>query len=863
MADEYKKVLLNAEKDEIKHLKAIYAQAEKDILNNIRIYDKQINVLLKDIDSLSDAEKSLLQSKIYQRDYQKMLKSQIEQHTKDLNSKVYTNVTDYMKDCYQNAYIGTMHKIAKAGIPITAPFDEKAITRAMSLNSKLSKSLYESLGENVEYLKKRVANNIARGIATGSNYTAIARNIANNCNVGFNNAMRIARTEGHRVQILSQLDAGYKAQELGCESYKQWDSTLDDRVRPTHMELDGQIVAIDGMFTCSAGEVEAPSMFGLPEEDINCRCVLNFRPRWALDEDELQILKDRAEYYGLDKTDSFEEFKNSFLKMQNTVAVATGTATGINAVKGKKVSKIQKPDAGDKFKLTKLHEEAGEWYVSGEGMWINQYYRNPAMIGELSDNEKMLAKALDELTNSTTVQQKKLYRSVDASVIFGDMTAIEYENLRNALIYDSKEKFEKLALQKAEKSIGKEITEKGYMSTTKEKSIAGEFGGFTGSDKPVVLEINVPKGIKGYDMKQWETLDDPQKEVLLARNQKYRIKKITSDSTEFEKFIKIEVDLIPDKEIKKTSHKPKALSKSKRLKTPVSTANKTTVINGKTVQAGKTVKKATKPPKFEKTTTKFKSTMDADDYASFKKIVESDPAIAKLYRKADELDNIERKSSGGQYIGKTNRLEYSYRAYADINKYSTIAHEYGHYTDVVFSNKKLHYSEAGSIIDKIAGGKYFMLDRYSIATRENIKMSWSDEFLKAMRKDGDALEKILTQDLINELAKSNATAGLQDFIDGYTGQRILWGHGDRYYNRMWLKIMDKTDRATLTQIYKDLGLNVKTQRDAKKIARHYDTASELWANMQSAMTVKGEELKVMKKYMPETYKLMKKIFKGL
>lgn len=33
-----------------------------------------------------------------------------------------------------------------------------------------------------------------------------------------------------------------------------------------------------------------------------------------MDEEELQILKDRAEYFGLDKSDSFEEFKKKYLK---------------------------------------------------------------------------------------------------------------------------------------------------------------------------------------------------------------------------------------------------------------------------------------------------------------------------------------------------------------------------------------------------------------------------------------------------------------------------------------------------------------------------------------------------------------------
>ena len=53
----------------------------------------------------------------------------------------------------------------------------------------------------------------------------------------------------------------------------------------------------------------APGMFGDPAEDCNCRCALLQRARWALDETELDTLKERSEYFGLDKSKDFEDFK--------------------------------------------------------------------------------------------------------------------------------------------------------------------------------------------------------------------------------------------------------------------------------------------------------------------------------------------------------------------------------------------------------------------------------------------------------------------------------------------------------------------------------------------------------------------------
>ena len=86
---------------------------------------------------------------------------------------------------------------------------------------------------------------------------------------------------------------------------KQWDSTLDGNTRPTHRELDGQIRETDEPFEVDGKKADRPGEFGRPEEDINCRCVALTRARWGLDETELETMKDRAKFFGLDKTKKF------------------------------------------------------------------------------------------------------------------------------------------------------------------------------------------------------------------------------------------------------------------------------------------------------------------------------------------------------------------------------------------------------------------------------------------------------------------------------------------------------------------------------------------------------------------------------
>ena len=52
-----------------------------------------------------------------------------------------------------------------------------------------------------------------------------------------------------------------------------------------------------------------------------------------------------------------------------------------------------------------------------------------------------------------------------------------------------------------------------------------------------------------------------------------------------------------------------------------------------------------------------------------------------------------------------------------------------------------------------------------------------------------------------------------------------------------------------------MGFDASSQAKVKRISRAYEAASEAWANMSSAVTCGGEELKYMKQYMPETYKV--------
>ena len=78
----------------------------------------------------------------------------------------------------------------------------------------------------------------------------------------------------------------------------------------------------------------------------------------------------------------------------------------------------------------------------------------------------------------------------------------------------------------------KVITDKGFMSTTKDYDIATDFLDFTGADHPLVIEFEDAQKVKGFDLEKFmPDLDSrkEQKEVLLHNNASYKIKDITMD----------------------------------------------------------------------------------------------------------------------------------------------------------------------------------------------------------------------------------------------------------------------------------------------------------------------------------------------
>lgn len=361
---------LDDEKKTLNYLKQVYKKSAEDIRERIAYFNAR-----------EDMNDPHLSSIIYQKQYQRVLLKEIEAGLKDLNENQYKSLQEFFEGSYVNGYVGAMYNFEGQGIPLTVPIDPKKMVRAVQTDSKLSRRYYQKrlFPENVERLKLSIKAEVSRGIASGSSWLEVANKVAKNMNSPFNRALndavRIVRTEGHRINQEGFLDAGDEAKKKGADILKQWDATLDSRTRPWHQEADGQIREWEDDFTVNGEKMKAPSVGGSASNVINCRCQLLQRARWALDEDELKTLEERAKFYGLDKSKDFEDFKQKYLKLpENAESVKIPTPADV----------LKKPVEGSDPHYKSLKE----------GLTINKIEYNPVEDHTLMMTEEQIIEAL-------------------------------------------------------------------------------------------------------------------------------------------------------------------------------------------------------------------------------------------------------------------------------------------------------------------------------------------------------------------------------------------------------------------------------------------------------------------------------------
>ena len=534
-----------------KEVQQAFLDNEKEVLKKLEeTYQDSLMEINDRIERLLARDDSNLQNVIYQVEYQKSLKKQVEAILETLHSNEFETLSEYLTKSYEEGFIGAMYSMQNQGVPLVIPIDQEQVVAAIQHETKLSEGLYAALGKDTKRLSKQIAGEISRGISNAATYEEMTRNIASFSNIPRNNAARIARTEAHRIQCKASMDACWKAKAKGADVVRQWDSTLDGKTRSTHRELDGQIRELDEPFEVAGKKAMQPGDFGDPAEDCNCRCALLQRARWALGNDFTKWDQETGGIVEI-KAKDYDSFKMKYAKESERVR---SSVQKMNESINEQIELLKKYGNETNILFNGSHEELTKWgelkkitNKSGTELLYEMSKSADnweAILNMQSENilelfvDQLIDVATDEELSALNLWSGETYVNINRYMRFGinvdDISKNAAKKIESVLdkITTNEEIivhrgtgtnhiFEKIKGDwKSDPTvlIGQSFHDAGFVATSPLKE-----GGFSGvGESQAELFIRVPKGTHGAYIAK-EAHNEQEKEFLLQRGYSYRI----------------------------------------------------------------------------------------------------------------------------------------------------------------------------------------------------------------------------------------------------------------------------------------------------------------------------------------------------
>ncbi len=310
-------------------------QWQRELLKLEQQSDKDLNRKLYNAynDSLKDVRKRL---KTYMDEYEDLpyykqqqagklsaLEKEIVELLNGAYPKAKHEVTDFKRNEMMDGYYSSMYQIeAETGARLDFLGLDTEFVRQTVANPIAGKTLSKRLYTSRTKLANRATSELRIGMMQGKTYAEIAGAISRHTEANYQQAVRIARTEGGRLRSLAKQEALTEAKELGIDMQKRWYSSLDNRTRSSHRLLDGQTVEIDEKFKYGGYEANGPRLFGKANLDINCRCTVvcivdGITPNSRLAKKENDKNKENDKKYESIKYKSYTDWYKKRVKPKN------------------------------------------------------------------------------------------------------------------------------------------------------------------------------------------------------------------------------------------------------------------------------------------------------------------------------------------------------------------------------------------------------------------------------------------------------------------------------------------------------------------------------------------------------------------
>lgn len=239
--------------------------------------------------------------------YAKFLET-VDKKVNDISPEISSRIKSVVQDTYKMAYDGMVKAVRKSstynalksslkGVRAATP---DVIKRAIE-NPISGLTLNDTLEKNRQNIIYDIKQSIGIGLSQGDRMSTMARRITEKVDMSYRKAIRIVRTETHRVREAGYQDASERVSQALKDSgsdyvmTKTWKTMQDEAVRPqrryktkkgwktsgrtsgpNHMKMHGVTVLVDEKFDLGGGIMTlAPGQSGVAGHDINCRCYLS------------------------------------------------------------------------------------------------------------------------------------------------------------------------------------------------------------------------------------------------------------------------------------------------------------------------------------------------------------------------------------------------------------------------------------------------------------------------------------------------------------------------------------------------------------------------------------------------------------
>lgn len=129
-----------------------------------------------------------------------------------------------------------------------------------------------SVPKDMRWNEKQMASKILQGIQNGDSVNKISKSLESVVDNNKVSAMRNARTMTTAAENRGRFDSYRKLDEQGVVQKKVWIATPDDRVRASHLDIDGEEQEINAPFSNGC---QFPADGNGPAEEVwNCRCSM-------------------------------------------------------------------------------------------------------------------------------------------------------------------------------------------------------------------------------------------------------------------------------------------------------------------------------------------------------------------------------------------------------------------------------------------------------------------------------------------------------------------------------------------------------------------------------------------------------------